>query len=384
MSARDPRLAGLALGAALLAMPFVAAPLGHLASPFALLVVLPVFARALEAFGWSRAAGSALRRFRAPMARLLAAYLVWLATSALLTLDVAATAGATVGIDVAGPDERAQRWHMGAAILGSNVGSLLLPFSNLTNLVVVGATGIGLGAYVAAVWLPQVGAALAVGLLLAVRAHRSGDVTMPDADPRRAAGAPAEDGPSVIAGLIAIGSAVGSIMAGLAGLDMAVPFAIGAALLAGSAVARRAVVARDVVRGLPIAALAVVGLAAVIGEPLATGASFVPRPPDDVLGLAIALALGGLLAATFNNLPAAAFGAAWLAHSPAPIIVAYLVGTNIAALATPHGSAATMLVRSIASRREVPLPARGHVRTAWRYALTGSVTAGGLLAAGIR
>src|SRR5947207_15269085 len=49
----DLRLIGsLATGAILIATPSLAAPLGRLSSPFALLVTLPSLALALEAFGW--------------------------------------------------------------------------------------------------------------------------------------------------------------------------------------------------------------------------------------------------------------------------------------------------------------------------------------------
>lgn len=135
--------AGLAVAAVLIGAPILAAPLGRLGSPFALLLVLPPLALALEAFGWRDRLARRLARIRRPLARLLTTYIVWLATSTLLTLDVAAVAAASVGIAVAADRDEERRWQLGGAILGANVGSLLLPFSNLTNLVLVAATGIG-------------------------------------------------------------------------------------------------------------------------------------------------------------------------------------------------------------------------------------------------
>jgi Na+/H+ antiporter NhaD/arsenite permease-like protein len=381
---------GVLVGGLLALAPALASPLGRLGSPFALLVVLPALALALEAFGWSRAAARALGRIGGPLGRLLAAYGVWLATSAVLTLDVAAAAGASVGVDAAGPDRAVRRWHLDAAVLGSNVGSLLFPFSNLTNLVVLGAAGVGLAAFVETAWLPQLGAALAVGALLALQARRSGELpTMTghrwDGAADAADEADGADGagtarPSLLAGAVTLAGATGAVVAGLAGQDMAVPFALSAGVLAGAATARRLASPADIARSLPIAALVVVLAAAWLGGAVAPDARLIPHPADDLAGLALALAAGGLLAITLNNLPAAAFGGVWLAHAAVPILVAYLIGTNVAALATPHGSAATMLVRSGGARRGVDLPASRHVTTAWPYALAGSAVALALLA----
>ena len=372
---------GVAVGGPLALSPLVAGPLGPLGPPFALLVVLPVLALALESFGWSRAAAMGLRRVGGPVWRLVSAYGVWLGTSALLTLDVSAAAGASVGVEVAGRDPRTRQWHLGAALLGSNTGSLLFPFSNLTNLVLVGAAGIGFASFLATAWLPQVGAALAIGAILAVRARRSGELTPPvgvTTAPRAAVSDmddAEDDRPSLAVGLVALAGAVGSIAFGLGGLDMAIPFALAAALAAAAAVASGRLGGGDLVRPVPFAALALVAVAALLAGPISAVAGLVPHPGDDALGLVLALVAGGLLAMALNNLPAAAFGGAWLVHAAVPVVVAYLIGTNIAALATPHGSAATMLVRAGGASRGADMPAAAHLRGAWRYALAGSVAA---------
>lgn len=381
---------GVAVGGLLALAPAVASPLGRFSSPFALLIVLPLLALGLEAFGWSRTAALGLRRLRDPVVRLVGAYGVWLGTSALLTLDVAAAAGASVGVEVAGEDAAARRWHLGAAVLGSNVGSLLFPFSNLTNLVLVGAAGIGLASFVREAWLPQLGAALAVGLVLVLRAGRSGDLEHPAvAQPTQLGSATDRSGKSpsalldrvsLLVGVIALGGGVGAVAFGLLGLDMAVPFALSAAGIVGAAVALGRLPVRGLDGALPIGALGLVAGAALLAGPISRATSAVPLPQPDVGGLALALVVGSLLAVMVNNLPAAAFGSVWLAHATVPIVVAYLIGTNIAAVATPHGSAATMLVRAGGARRGSPLGARDHIRSAWRYALAGSVAAIALLA----
>lgn len=376
-------VAGAAVAAILISAPLMAAPLGRLSSPFALLVTLPPLALALEAFGWRDQLAGRLARTRRPLVRLLSAYAVWLLTSTLLTLDVAAVAAASVGIAVAGNHDEERRWQLGGAILGANVGSLLLPFSNLTNLVLVSATGIGLGAYVGLAFWPQLAAALAVGLLLAVRARRhlvgrAGDgdtlqeVTSGDGRSRTA------DDAAGLAGGVAVVGALAAVAVGLAGGDMAVPFAISAGLLAGAAVATGRLDVRALVRSVPLAGLIIIGIAAAASGPIDLAAGLVPRPDASLGGLLLAVAVGTVLAAVANNLPAAAFGAVWLARAHPASIIAFLIGTNVGALATPHGSVATILSQAVGRRHGVTTPTRAYLRSAWRYASVGAIA--GILA----
>jgi hypothetical protein len=85
-------LAGLAVAGVLILTPLLAAPLGRLSSPLAMLVVLPPLALSLEALGWRDQLAAQLTRIRSPLPRLVVTYAAWLVTSATLTLDVAAVA----------------------------------------------------------------------------------------------------------------------------------------------------------------------------------------------------------------------------------------------------------------------------------------------------
>jgi Na+/H+ antiporter NhaD/arsenite permease-like protein len=76
-----------------------------------------------------------------------------------------------------------------------------------------------------------------------------------------------------------------------------------------------------------------------------------------------------------NNLPAAAFGAAWLGVATPELIVADLIGTNFAALITPHGSFATMPARSVARSHGHDPGLRSYLETAWRHAGVASLAA---------
>jgi arsenical pump membrane protein len=376
-------LAGLAVAGALIVMPLVAAPLGRLGSPFAMLVVLPPLALSLEAFGWRDQLAARLAIIRSPLQRLVVTYAAWLVTSATMTLDVAAVAAASVGIAVARDREDERRWQLGGAILGANVGSLLLPYSNLTNLVLVSASGVGFAAYVGlAVW-PQLAAALVVGSLFAIRARGSAVGRLDGGQPAHddvATTPPQELGTAGrAAGVVALVGAVSATAAGLIGADMAVPFAISAGVLAGCAVASGRLAVRDLARSVPVAGLMVIGLAAIASGPITVATEVLPRPDAGIGGLVLVLAVGGLLAAAINNLPAAALGAAWLARAHPATVVAFLIGTNIAALATPHGSVATILARAVGDRHGIATPAVTYLRSAWRYAAVGSAAATAVL-----
>lgn len=365
----------------LLSAPLLASPLGRLSSPFAMLLVLPPLALALEAFGWRDRLASQLRTVRRPLPRLLLSYAVWLATSSLLTLDVAAVAAASVGIAVAGERRAERRWQLGGAILGANVGSLLFPFSNLTNLVLVGATGVGFAAYTAVAAGPALASALVVGLLLAARARGALAVPTPPAGPDGnpcGAATGSLDGRALAAGGVALLGAIAAVVAGLAGADIAVPFAASGGILAGAAVADGRLGVRMLARSIPLTGLGVVALAAVASGPMGTAAAWLPRPDATAVGLLLTVIVGGVLAAAANNLPAAAFGAVWLVRAHPASLVAYLLGTNVVALATPHGSVATILSRDVGRRHGVATSTRRHLRAAWLYGAAGA--AAGLLA----
>lgn len=378
-------LTGVAVAVVIITAPVTAAPFGRLSSPFALLMALPPLALALEAFGWRDRLAIRLAGIRPVLVRLLATYTAWLITSATLTLDVAAVAAASVGIAVAGDDHEERRWQLGGAILGANVGSLLLPFSNLTNLVLVAASGMGFATYFGLTIWPQLAAAVSVGLLFAIRARRPATSGAPEPDVATAELSPAEsleepDRLAGAAGAVALAGAAVAVAFGLTRRDMAVPFAVAAAVLAGAAIASGRLAARKLARAVPVGGLAVIGVAAVASGPISLAAGLLPLPGGTLGGLVLALAVGGLLALLVNNLPAAAFGAVWLARAHPATIVAYLIGTNIAAIATPHGSIATILARAVGKGNGVQMPVGAYLRSAWRYAAIGTLAGGITLA----
>lgn len=368
---------------ALLAAPLLASPLGRLRDPLALVLVLPPMAASLDALGWSETAAVAIRRVRRPLARVAVAYAVWLITSALLTLDVAAVAAGSVGLRVAGTHESERDAQIGAGVVGSNVGSLLFPFSNLTNLVLLAGTGIGFGAYVRAALWPQLATAVAAGVVLLWRARRR--LARPGARPGQDDGratAPAStialEPHARLGGLIVVAGSVAAIAAGFAGGDIAAVLAVTASIVAAITVHGGSATSGRLVRSIPLAGVGVILAAAALGGPMATLAGILPMPgpttPSPLALTSVAL-VGGLLSAGLNNLPAAAFGAVWLRTADPALVLAYLIGTNVLALVTPHGSLATLLCRSAATREGHALGRGPYVAAAWRFALAGSLAA---------
>ena len=179
---------------------------------------------------------------------------------------MAAVAATAVGMAVG--RRRAERAiQLGAAVVGSNVGSLLFPFSNPTNLVLVADTGIGFGAYVRAAAAPQAAAAIAAAAVLTWRwrRHLAAERRAAPARPGQgadAAGAgrlvdpasatPTRQGLDRLAragGLVAV--AASAVAVGLQGGDAAPVFAVAAAVVGGLAVAGDRLSPRVLIRSVP-------------------------------------------------------------------------------------------------------------------------------------
>lgn len=386
----------IVLALAPLALTFAALPflgvVGPLRGPLLLIVLLPMMARALEHLGWVSVAARPFGRLRPGAPSVLGTYAAWLGLSAFLTLDVAAVVAVPVGIAVARAHGRRGRSQVAAAIVGANVGSMLFPFSNLTNLVLVAGTGLEFGTYTRTALLPQLLAAIGAGLVLARRGHELEQ----QAELESATGGSGSREPTVeaapaatgetgdvgrtgrAAAAVAVAGAAATVAVGFAGGDVAVVLGAASALVVGIGLWDGRFTPTNALRAIPWSAVAVIVGAALLRAPIAGFAARLPDPESTapaVLALPAIALVGGLLAAVANNLPAAAFGAIWLSGASPAAIVAYLLGTNILALVTPHGSVATMLSRALAHRAGEPIPVRDYLWRGWRYAVAGTVPA---------
>lgn len=165
---------------------------------------------------------------------------------------------------------------------------------------------------------------------------------------------------------------------GFAGGDVAAVLTLVAATITALALLDGRLAAGAIRHAIPWSAVLVILAAGVLREPIGALAAHLPVPGTEVpsaLALPAVALVGGILAAALNNLPAAAFGAIWLHAAGGPLVIAYLLGTNILALVTPHGSVATMLGRTLAHRGGVVITPRDYLWRGWRFAVAGTVPA---------
>ena len=208
-------------------------------------------------------------------------------------------------------------WLYGVLLL-ANAGSLWLPGSNLTNLIVLGHLHLTGAAFAARMWLPALGASLITAVSVAVLG-RHALVTSEVRDPVPA--------PSIGVGTVAV---VAAVLAVIFLANAALPVALIGLMAVGWHLARRRVALRDVA--------AVVGPGTLIGL-FATAVALgtigrVWSLPSQLLSHANASTTAiaaALVAVLVNNLPAASIVAARVPSHPFALLVGLNLGPNLAA-----------------------------------------------------
>ncbi|WP_435133573.1 SLC13 family permease [Actinacidiphila sp. bgisy144] len=241
--------------------------------------------------------------------------------------------------------------HVYACTHLSNTASLLLPVSNLTNLLALAASGLSFTRFAALMALPWL-AAIGVEYLVLRRFFAT--------DLAAGAGgrAAAERPPLPRFALVTVGcTLVGFVAASLLGVNAAWAAFAGAAVLAVRALLRRETTPRALVRSAAVPFLAFVlalgvvvralvdhGLGSALGHAVPGGTGL-----PALLGLA---ALAAVLANLINNLPAVLVLLPLTApHGPGAVL-AVLLGVNIGPNLTYAGSLATLLWRRIVRAHE--------------------------------
>jgi arsenical pump membrane protein len=284
-------------------------------------------------------------------------FVVASAVTAVLSLDATvvlvtpAVLAAAIGIGAR------PRPHLYATTHLANSASLLLPVSNLTNLLAFAGSGLTFVAFaglMAGPWLVVIAVEYVVFRWffrddLAAPAHAAGTGERPAA-PR-------------LALLVLAATLVGFVVGEPLGVHPAWVAAAGALVLAGRGlVGRPWAESRRLVRAANPAFLAFVLALAVVVRAVRTGpvGSLVERlvpGSRGFLGLLALAALAAVLANVLNNLPATLMLVPLVGPAPGPVL-AILVGVNVGPNLTYVGSLATLLWRQILHDRDHP-PATG-------------------------
>jgi len=337
----------------------------------AAVLVLAHLADSEGVFGWlgsrvGRAARGSPRRL------LVLTFAAAAVTTAVLSLDATVVLLTPVVLATATRLRLNPRPHLLACAHLANTASLLLPVSNLTNLLAFDATGLSFLEFTAAMAAPWA-AAVALELLVFARFFRA-DLAGPAGDAALTGGdaVPEQQTPRFALAVVAAVLA-GFALSSLIGLQPVWAAAAGALVLAVHNSRRGALRIRDVLaHSGPLFLLFVLCLAIVVqavadhglGAALAAALPTEPALP----GLLAAAALAAVLANLVNNLPATLVLLTALGPHPNPaVVLAVLLGVNLGPNATWAGSLATLLWRRL-------LAARGWTARLGEFTRLGAVT----------
>ncbi|SCE52546.1 arsenite efflux membrane protein ArsB [Streptomyces sp. DvalAA-14] len=298
--------------------------------------------------GLFTAAGEAVARAcRGEPRRLLAGvFAVAALVTAVLSLDATVVLLTPVIIATAARAGARPRPHVYACAHLSNSGSLLLPVSNLTNLLAFSAAGVSFtrfAALMAAPWL------LSVGIeYLVFRRYFAADLAVADHPPE-----PGKPPAVPVVTLVVLAlTLAGFVVTSFLGVNPAWAALAGALALAARALRhRRTTVRRLVVAAGPLFCLFVLALGIVVKAVVDNGlADAANRALPGGSGLPALLAVAGfaaVLANLINNLPAVlALLPLVSGGGPGPVL-AVLIGVNLGPNLTYVGSLATLLWRRV-------------------------------------
>jgi arsenical pump membrane protein len=322
------------------------------------LAAILVLAHLCDDDGLFRACGAWMARSsagpsRTPRSRRLLVQVFGVAavTTAVLSLDATVVLLTPVVFATAARLDMRARPYVYACTHLANSASLLLPVSNLTNLLAFAVGGLAFGRFAALMalpWLAVIGIEYAVfGWFFAsdLRAG-AGAETVPDGK--------AVDLPVFTLTVVAI-TLVGFVVASAAGVSPAWAALAGAAVLAARALARGRTNPVSLLRAADVPfCLFVLGLGIVVKTVVDNGlgtalAPLLPAGTSLPALLAVA-ALAAVLANICNNLPAVLALLPLVATSGAGAVLAVLLGVNIGPNLTYTGSLATLLWRRVLQR----------------------------------
>ncbi|MGW0336392.1 SLC13 family permease [Streptomyces sp. NPDC003011] len=320
--------------------------LGPVVGFLAAVLVLAHFC-AVEGLFQACGAWMARRAAGSPRRLLAAVFVLASAITAVLSLDATVVLLTPVVFATASRMRVAAEPHAYASAHLSNTASLLLPVSNLTNLLAFTASGLSFTRFAALMALPWLVAVTAEYLVFRRFFHRELTPAAPSPDPADAPELP-------LFALVTVACTLaGFVVTSALGTEPAWAALAGALVLAVRALLRRQTTPLGVLRAASPAFLAFVlalgvvvravvdhGLADALRHVLPDGTG-----PAALLGVAV---LAAVLANLINNLPAVLVLLPLTAAAGPGAVLAVLLGVNIGPNLTYAGSLATLLWRRIA------------------------------------
>ncbi|MER6960021.1 SLC13 family permease [Streptomyces sp. NPDC000618] len=316
------------------------------------LAAVLVLAHLCDVEGLFTACGAWMARRAAgrPRRLLVAVFVLASVITAVLSLDATVVLLTPVVFATAARMGVRSKPHVYACAHLSNTASLLLPVSNLTNLLAFTASGLSFTRFAALMALPWV---VAVGAeYLVFRRFFADD--LPAVEPV------VDDGPAPglpLFALITVGCTLaGFVVASAVGIEPAWAAFAGALVMAGRALVRRRVTPVAVVRAAApgflafVLALGIV-VRAVVDNGLADALRHVLPDGSGLLTLLGVAALAAVLANLINNLPAVLVLVPLAAPAGSGAVLAVLLGVNIGPNLTYAGSLATLLWRRVVQER---------------------------------
>ncbi|MFB9904210.1 SLC13 family permease [Allokutzneria oryzae] len=346
--------AGLVLAVGAIPVPEAWSEVTRLAPVVGFLAAVLVLGRLCEEEGLFQYAGALVARVSAgqPRRLLLAVFAVAAVITVVLSLDATVVLLTPVVFATAARLGIRSKPHVYACAHLANSASLLLPVSNLTNLLAVAATGISFLHFTALMALPSV---IAVATeYLVFRRFFSADLSAP---PRT--GEPAPPVPTPMFALVVLGlTLAGFAVTSLVGLSPGWAASAGALTLAFRALRRRRTTAFAIVRAANVPFLAfVLALAvvvrAVVDNGLATALGHLMPTGSSLLALLLAASIAAVVANLINNLPAVLVLLPLAAVAGTPVVLAVLIGVNLGPNLTYVGSLATLLWRRIVHQHDI-------------------------------
>ncbi|MGW2046362.1 SLC13 family permease [Streptomyces sp. NPDC001858] len=316
------------------------------------LAAVLVLAHLCDVEGLFTACGAWMARRAAgrPRRLLVAVFVLASVITAVLSLDATVVLLTPVVFATAARMGVGSKPHVYACAHLSNTASLLLPVSNLTNLLAFTASGLSFTRFAALMALPWV-VAIGAEYLVFRRFFAAG---LPAVEPV------VDDGPAPelpLFALVTVGCTLaGFVVASAVGIEPAWVAFAGALVMAGRALVRRRVTPVAVVRAAApgflafVLALGIV-VRAVVDNGLAGALRHVLPDGSGLLTLLGVAALAAVLANLINNLPAVLVLVPLAAPAGAGAVLAVLLGVNIGPNLTYAGSLATLLWRRVVQER---------------------------------